>query len=205
MPHIAAYPVSRILRLGLFVGVLALAAALVRGAVVAPASTPAAPVGVATTTLRPTATAAPLAPAAIPRASAAISPAANTEPSVFALALTDADLTHAATPAFPQTVSGVTLRDPVVRVQPNGVRLVATAKVLFGTTQFVLLATPVVSDGRVSVRVDSATLAGIGVPESTKSQVADTMSTTVARVIPANVRVSSVTLAPGTVTIQGTE
>src|SRR5207245_4624581 len=116
-------------------------------------------------------------PVARPANSAPVTaaPAASARPEMFTLSLTDADLTRAAASAFPQTVSGVTVSDPVVRVQPNGVRLVATAKVLFGTTAFVLMATPFVRDGRIEVRVDSATLAGIGVPDATKAQIAETM------------------------------
>jgi hypothetical protein len=128
---------------------------------------------------------------------------ASARPETFRLSLTDADLTRAAQPAFPQTVSGVTVSDPVVRVQPNGVRLVATAKVLFGTTQFVLMATPVVRDGSIDVRVDSATLAGIGVPDSTKAQIADTMRRTVSPLVPASVRVGTVTLTAGNLSVVG--
>jgi hypothetical protein len=185
-------------RLILSLAVIALAVALVRGAVVAPAPTAVVP---APTAVAPGPIARPAAPAA--PAPVAAAPVASARPETFTLSLTDADLTRAATAAFPQTVSGVTVSDPVVRVQPNGVRLVATAKVLFGTTQFVLMATPVVRDGSIDVRVDSATLAGIGVPDSTKAQIADTMRRTVSPLVPANVRVGTVTLTAGNLNVVG--
>ena len=40
-------------------------------------------------------------------------------PSAFSLTVTDAELTRAAASAFPQTVNGVTVRDPVVRSTSN--------------------------------------------------------------------------------------
>jgi hypothetical protein len=123
----------------------------------------------------------------------------------FALTMSDADLTKAAASGFPQTVSGVTVTDPAVRVESGGVRLTAAAKVLFGTTQFVLLTTPSAEAGRIAVRVDSATLAGVSLPDSTRASIADTVQQTIARLVPANVRVTSVTLASGRLTVLGTQ
>lgn len=152
--------------------------------VVLPAPTP--------TASRPTATATPLATA----------PTASPQ-TTFSLRVTDAELTRAAETAFPQTVSGVTVRDPVVRTTASGVRLTASARVFFGTTEFVMLGTPYASDGRVAVRVDSITLGGLGLPDSVRASSASAVETAIARLVPANVSVERVSLSDGAVTIEG--
>ena len=91
--------------------------------------------------------------------------------------MTDAELTKAAASSFPQTVSGVTVRDPVVRTTTSGVRLTASARVFFGTTEFVMTGTPYASAGRVAVRVDSITLGGLGLPDSVRAQAAASVET----------------------------
>jgi hypothetical protein len=131
-------------------------------------------------------------------------PTATTTPqSAFALTVTDAELTRAAASSFPQTVSGVTVRDPVVRTTPNGVRLTATANVFFGTTQFVMTGAPYASAGRVAVRVDSVTLGGFALPDSVRASTAAAVESAIGRLVPSSVSVQRVTLGDGTVTIEG--
>jgi hypothetical protein len=122
----------------------------------------------------------------------------------FAMTVSDAELTTAAAGGFPQTVSGVTVSDPVVTVMSSNVRLVAKARLLFGSTQFVMTATPVVTDGKIAVRVDSATLAGLSLPDDTKASIASTVQATLSQMVPANVRVTGFLFAPGSLTVQGT-
>jgi len=157
------------------------------------------PASVATSSATPVATtfATATSPAVIATATTRPTPAA------FAMTVSDADLTQAAASGFPQTVSGVTVSDPVVSVQSASVRLVAKAALLFGTTQFVMNATPVVTDGHISVRVDTATLAGLSLPENTKASIANTVQTSISRLVPANVRVTGLVFAPGALTVQG--
>ncbi len=126
-------------------------------------------------------------------------------PAVFALTMSDADLTKAAAGSFPQTVNGVTVREPNVSVENAGVRLTATAQIFFGTTQFVMTATPVVTAGRITVRVDTATLAGFTLSDSTRASIADTVQGTIATLIPSNVKVTTVSFAPGKLTVLGTQ
>jgi hypothetical protein len=162
-----------------------------------------APPATATARVAPTIAITPRATS--PALTAAPTQGARPTPAPFALTLSDADLTKAAASSFPQTMSGVTVRDPSVSVETIGVRLTATAQVFFGTTQFVMTATPVVTDGRITVRVDTATLAGLALPDSTRAAIADSVQSSIAKLIPANVRVTSVSFAPGRLTVQGTQ
>ncbi|MEP6693897.1 MAG: hypothetical protein ABJB39_04580 [Chloroflexota bacterium] len=129
--------------------------------------------------------------------------ATSTPQSTFTLTVTDAELTKAAASSFPQTVSGVTVRDPVVRTTTSGVRLTASARVFFGTTEFVITGTPYASDGHVAVRVDSVTLGGLGLPDSVRTSAAASVESAIARLVPSNVNVQTVSLADGSVTIEG--
>lgn len=132
------------------------------------------------------------------RGSATIAP-----PAVFTLTVTDAELTKAASSSFPQTVSGVTVRDPVVRTTTSGVRLTASARVFFGTTEFAMTGTPYASGGRVAVRVDSITLGGLGLPDSVRAQAATSVETAIGGLVPSTVSVERVSLGEGGVTIEG--
>lgn len=134
----------------------------------------------------------------LPSASPTIAP-----PSAFKLTVTDAELTKAAASSFPQTVSGVTLRDPVVRTTMSGVRLTATARVFFGTAEFVMTGSPYASGGRVAVRVDTITLGGLVLPDSVKASTAASVETAIAQLVPSSVSVEKVSLGDGSITIEG--
>jgi hypothetical protein len=154
----------------------------------------------------PTATASP--PSATATRSVTPRPTASGTATVapqtaFSLTVTDAELTKAAASSFPQTVSGVTVRDPVVRTTTSGVRLTASARVFFGTTEFVLTGTPYASAGRVAVRVDSITLGGLGLPDSVRAQAASSVESAIGGLVPSTVLVQKVTLGEGSVTIEG--
>jgi len=128
----------------------------------------------------------------------------TTPPSAFSLTVTDAELTKAAASSFPQTVNGVTVRDPVVRTTTSGVRLTATANVIFfGAVQFVMTGAPYASAGRVAVRVDSVTLGGVALPDSVRTSTATSVESAIARLVPPSVSVQRVSLGDGTVTIEG--
>ena len=128
----------------------------------------------------------------------------STPSSAFTLTVTDAELTKAAASSFPQTVNGVTVRDPVVRTTTSGVRLTATANVVFfGAVQFVMTGAPYASAGRVAVRVDSVTLGGVALPDSVRTSTATAVESAIARLVPSSVNVQRVSLGDGTVTIEG--
>jgi hypothetical protein len=139
----------------------------------------------------------------VPPLPSATGPATIVPQPRFTLTVTDAELTKAAASSFPQTVSGVTERDPVVRTTSSGVRLTATASLFFGTTEFVMTGTPYASGGRVAVRVDSITLGGLGLPDSVRTSTAATVESAIGRLVPATVSVQNVSLGEGTVTIEG--
>ena len=151
----------------------------------------------------PSSTAPSATPTPSPSVSARPSPSPTASSTTFALTVTDAELTKAAASSFPQTVSGVTVRDPVVRTTTSNVRLTATARFFFGTTEFVMTGTPYASDGRVAVRVDSVTLGGLGLPDSVRASSATAVEGAIAQLIPSTVTVQKVTLGEGTVTIEG--
>ena len=137
-------------------------------------------------------------------AASATSTATATPSSAFSLTVTDAELTKAAASSFPQTVNGVTVRDPVVRTTTSGVRLTATANVIFfGAVQFVMTGVPYANAGRVAVRVDSVTLGGVALPDSVRTSTATAVESAIARLVPSSVNVQRVTLGDGTVTIEG--
>lgn len=136
----------------------------------------------------------------LPSASRTATPTPQT---VFSLTVTDAELTKAAESAFPQTVSGVTVRDPVVRTTTSGVRLTASARVFFGTTEFVMTGTPYASAGRVAVRVDTITLGGLALPDSVRAQAATSVERAIGGLVPSAVSVERVSLSEGSVTIEG--
>jgi hypothetical protein len=100
-------------------------------------------------------------------------------------------------------VSGVTVRDPIVRTTTSNVRLTASARVFFGTTEFVMTGTPYANAGRVAVRVDSVTLGGFGLPDSVRASAAASVESAIGGLVPATVTVQRVTLGEGTVTIEG--
>jgi hypothetical protein len=129
--------------------------------------------------------------------------ATATPQSTFTLTVKDSELTKAAASSFPQTVSGVTVRDPVVRTTTSSVRLSASADVFFGTTEFVMIGTPYASGGRVAVRVDSITLGGLGLPDAVRTSTAAAVESAIGQLVPASVNVQRVSLGEGTITIEG--
>ena len=116
--------------------------------------------------------------------------------------LTEAELTKAAQDAMPVTVGGITVSDPKVRLEPGKVTLTATGRAFIVSGPIVVVATPVVANGAATARIESATFAGVALPDSTKRDVADTFTRVLAGNIPAGVRVTSVSVGYGSLTVQ---
>lgn len=126
----------------------------------------------------------------------------SAKPVAFTLSLTEADLTAEAAAYFPRSYAGVTLSDPAVRLRAGVVELDATARASFFSGPFVVEAVPSVAAGRPIIAVTSATIAGLPAPDSIRATIADTLQQTLDSLVPANVTVSSIVVASGTLTLQ---
>lgn len=118
------------------------------------------------------------------------------------LTLSEQDLTNAAASYMPLTVAGIAVSDPTIRLTPGRLTLTATGRAFFVSGPIVVVATPAVSNGHAEARVESATLAGIGLPDSAKQDISNTFTEALSRSIPANLRVTSVVVGSGTLTVQ---
>jgi len=117
--------------------------------------------------------------------------------------LSEQELTAAAARSFPQTIAGMTLSDPVVHLVPGSAQLTAATKVLFVTTQLAVSTTPAVDGGRVIVRLDSATMGGVGLPDAARGSIVAAVEAAIAQVLPAKLQVTGVTVGAGVITFQG--
>ena len=116
--------------------------------------------------------------------------------------LTEDELTKAAQSYTPMTVNGITVTDPRIRLTAGRLTLTATGRAFFVSGPIVVVASPIVTNGSAGARIESATFAGFGLPDSTKQDIADTFGRTLAANIPAGVRVTTVTVNLGTLVVQ---
>lgn len=151
-----------------------------------------------------------LAPASVPlplAPPAAVRPASTSPVAIptgrFDLTLTAADLTRAAASAGPQTFAGVTVRDPLVRINGGRVFVTATAQLAFLTSRLDVVGTPAVAGGRIAVRVDSVQLGGNTAPEPLRAAVRDSLQSALDTQVPPNVRVTKLTVGDGVLSIEG--
>ncbi|HEV8470521.1 MAG TPA: LmeA family phospholipid-binding protein [Candidatus Limnocylindria bacterium] len=136
-----------------------------------------------------------------PRAPGSASPAASSDRTIT-ITLTEDELTTAAQSYTPMTVSGITVTNPRIRLDPGRLTLTATGRAFIVSGPIVVVASPVVTNGTAGARIESATFAGFGLPDSTKQDIADTFARTLAANIPAGVRVTTVTVSSGTLVVQ---
>src|SRR5437762_14250578 len=142
------------------------------------------------------------------RVSARPSPASTTAvpsatgPRTLTVTLTEQELTKAAQGYMPLTVSGITVTDPTIKLEPGRLTLTATGRAFILAGPIVVVASPLVSDGKAAAKIESATFAGLGLPDSTKQEVADTFARVLAANIPSGVRVTSLTVAAGALLIE---
>lgn len=137
-------------------------------------------------------------------ASFTVAPTAS-GPRTITVTLTEEELTKAAQGYTPMTVSGITVSDPRIRLEPGKLTLSATGRAFILSGPVVVVATPLVSNGAAAAKIESATFAGIGMSESTKQEVADTFARVLASNIPAGMRVTSVTVKAGTLVVETVE
>jgi len=149
---------------------------------------PAAPPAVRSTA-RPSSTVASPAPTA-------------TTPQKITVTLTEQDLTKAAQGYMPLSVSGITVTDPTIRLEPGRLTLTATGRAFIVAGPIVVVASPLVSNGMAAAKIESATFAGLNLPDSTKQNVADTFARVLSASIPSGVRVTSLTVNAGTLVVE---
>jgi hypothetical protein len=150
---------------------------------------PAAPSPVVRATTRPSSTAASAVPSA-------------TGPRTITVTLTEQELTKAAQGYMPLTVNGITVTDPNIKLEPGRLTLTATGRAFIVSGPVVIVASPLVSNGTAAAKIESATFAGLGLPDATKQNVADTFARVLAANIPSGVRVTSLIVNAGTLIVE---
>jgi hypothetical protein len=98
-------------------------------------------------------------------------------------------------------VSGITVTDPNVTLQSGQLTLRATGHAFLFSGPVVVVATPAIVDGKAAAQIQSATLAGVELPDTTKQDIADTFARTLAANIPVGARVTAITVGPGTMAV----
>lgn len=126
-------------------------------------------------------------------------------PRTITITLTEEELTRAAQGYTPLTVSGITVTDPKITLEPGKLTLTATGRAFFVGGPVIVVASPLVTNGTAGAKIESATFAGLGLPESTKQDVADTFARVLASNIPSGVRVTSVTVTAGSLIVEAVE
>jgi hypothetical protein len=125
-----------------------------------------------------------------------------TRPGAITVTLTEEELTTAAQAYMPVTVSGITVSDPTIRLEPGRLTLTATGRAFIVAGPVVVVASPLVSNGAAAAKIETATFAGLNLPDSTKQNVADTFARVLAANIPSGVRVTSLTVRSGTLVVE---
>ena len=118
------------------------------------------------------------------------------------LTFTEQELTKAAQNYTPLTVSGITVTDPKIKLEPGRLTLTATGRAFIVSGPVVVVASPLVSNGAAAAKIESATFAGFSLPDSTKQDVADTFARVLASNIPSGVRVTSMTVNAGSLVVE---
>lgn len=116
--------------------------------------------------------------------------------------LTEQELTKAAQDYTPLTVSGITVTDPRIKLEPGRLTLTATGRAFIVSGPVVVVASPLVTNGAAAARIESATFAGLSLPETTKQAVADTFARVLAENIPSGMRVTSLTVNAGSLVVE---
>lgn len=125
-----------------------------------------------------------------------------TGPRTFIVTLTEQDLTKAAEGYMPLTVSGITVTDPKITLEPGRLTLTATGRAFILGGPIVVVASPLVTNGTAAAKIESATFAGVNLPDSTKQNVADTFARVLAANIPSGMRVTSLTVNSGNLVVE---
>jgi hypothetical protein len=141
-------------------------------------------------------------PSSTPTASATAVPT-STGLRTITVTLTEQELTKAAQRYMPLTVNGITVTDPNIKLEPGRLTLTATGHAFIVSGPVVVVASPLVSNGAAGAKIESATFAGLNLPDSTKQNVADTFARVLTANIPSGVRVTSLTVNAGLLVVEG--
>jgi hypothetical protein len=144
----------------------------------------------------------PVRASARPSPSSATATPVSTASRAVTVTLTEQDLTKAARDYTPLTVSGITVTDPKVRLEPGRLTLTATGRAFIFSGPVVVVASPLVTNGVATAKIETATFAGISLSESAKQDVADTFARVLATNIPAGMRVTSLTVNAGSLVVE---
>jgi hypothetical protein len=134
------------------------------------------------------------------RSTAAATPSAS--PTRLTITFTEDELTKAAQGYTPLTVGGITVTDPRIKLDAGKLTLTATGRAFILSGPVIIVASPLVTNGTAAAKIESATFAGFSVPDSTKSEIADTFARVLAANIPSGVRVTAVTVTPGALRVE---
>jgi len=119
------------------------------------------------------------------------------------ITLTEQQFTAAAAAYFPLAYVA-TLLDPVVHLRPGQIVLDCAATLAMMRTTATILATPLVSDGKPTVRIDSAMIGDKALPDAAREALASNMLSAIVANIPAKFVVSSIVVGQATMTVLGT-
>ncbi|TMD60177.1 MAG: hypothetical protein E6I87_07430 [Chloroflexi bacterium] len=120
------------------------------------------------------------------------------------LTFSDAELTATAREDLPSSYSGFTITNPAVRIETGTLTLNAQAMMGPLGGPLLVMGRPMVSSGRASVTLESATVAGVPLPDQTRASIAASIDQAIASLVPAKLRLTSIVARPGVLTIQAT-
>jgi hypothetical protein len=120
------------------------------------------------------------------------------------LTFTDADLTAAAREDLPSSYSGFTLSDPAVRIDTGTLTLTAQARMGPLGGPLIVTGRPTVSSGQPAVTLETATLAGVPLPDQIRASIDASIEQSIASLVPAKLRLTSIVARPGVLTLQAT-
>ena len=124
------------------------------------------------------------------------------KPVPVTLVFTDAELTATAQDYLPSSYNGFTLSGPAVRLDTGTLTLTAQARMGPLGGPLVVTGRPTVSSGRVAVTLESATVAGVPLLDQIRASIAASIEQAIASLLPAKLRLTSITARPGSLTIQ---
>jgi hypothetical protein len=119
------------------------------------------------------------------------------------LVFTERDLTTSAAAYFPQTMSGVTLTDPIVHLRNGQISLDTTASAAFLRGTAAVVATVGVASGRATTSIVSATVSGATLPRSVTSDIKAQLDQALAAGLPPKFQITTIAVGAGTLTVVG--